>query len=74
LSGSVKEVFLVAGDAVDVWVQGITEEDLILLEDVLGLLLGIEIRTLDISVFVEQLLDSLIYILAVARFCLRAAL
>ena len=44
---------LVASDTVDVGAEGITEEDLIRLEDGLDLLLGFEIGALRVTVLVE---------------------
>ena len=44
---AVEEIPFVAGYAVDIGVEGITVEDLVLLEDGLGLLSGFEIGALD---------------------------
>jgi hypothetical protein len=57
LASSFEEVLFVAGYPVDVRVQLVAEEDLVLLEDVLGLLLAIEIRASGVSVPVDQSLD-----------------
>jgi hypothetical protein len=48
-----KEILLVASDAVNVRIQGIAEEDLVEIKDLLGLLLGVEIVALDIAIAVE---------------------
>ncbi len=44
---AVEEIPFVTGYAVDIGVEGITVEDLVLLEDGLGLLPGLEIGALD---------------------------